>query len=172
VRVGRGLLRGSLAATVIVALVAGSGASAQRAHTGGERVGALSAQDPACTATRIRGFTDNRTGHSLQLLQLSYGLHDVWCDEPEDEIRPRSSDRSWLVGDTQGSVSVFLRYRLENGDEIGFTATLRMPDGTKAGCSFSDAGPRRTDYECLAEVVAGASEVAFVKFIVRPRADG
>jgi hypothetical protein len=59
-----------------------------------------------------------------------------------------------------------------NGDEIHFTATLRKPDETKVGCSFSDAQPRRKEYECLAEVVGSASEVAFVTFIVRARAAG
>ena len=122
---------------------------------------------PACTATRIRGLTENRTGLNLKLLQLGYGVSDVWCDEPEDDVRAHSSDRSWLIGDTHATVDVHLLYRLDNGDEIRFTARLHKPKEAEAGCSFRQVVRARAEYECLADVVGSGSEVAFVKFIVR-----
>jgi hypothetical protein len=158
----RWLLRCSVVATIVgLALVVESGAFGRGA--------APRAPSPACTATRIRGFTDNRTGLSLKLLQLGHGINDVWCDEPEDDVPAHSSDRSWLIGSTHGTVDVHLLYRLENGDEIRFTARLHKPNKTEAACSFTDVVRARTEYECVAEVVAGGSEVAFLRFTVRAR---
>ena len=133
------------------------------------RGAAAPVHSPACTATRIRGFTENRTGLGLKLLQLGHGVSDVWCDEPEDDVRAHSSDRSWLIGTTHGTVDVHLLYRLDNGDEIRFTARLGKPKETEAGCSFTDIVRARAAYECVADVVASGSEVAFVKFTVRAR---
>jgi len=162
VRTRRWLLRCSVVATIVgLALVVGGGAFGRGA--------AAPVHSPACTATRIRGFTENRTALNLKLLQLGHGLSNVWCDEPEDDVRAHSSDRSWLIGDTHGTVDVHLLYRLADGDEIRFTARLHKPKETEAGCSFSHVAPARAEYECLADVVASGSEVAFVKFIVRAR---
>jgi hypothetical protein len=156
------LRRCSVVATIVaLALLLGGAALGHSA--------AAPTQNPACTATRIRGFTENKTGLNLKLLQLGHGLSDVWCDEPEDDVRVHSSDRSWLIGDTHGTVDVHLRYHLANGDEIRFTARLHTPKATEAGCSFTHVVPARAEYECLADVVASGSEVAFVKFIVRAR---
>ena len=80
-----------------------------------------------------------------------------------------SSDRSWLIGNTDGTVDVHLLYRLENGDEIRFIARLHKPKKTEAACSFTDVVRARAEYECVADVVAGGSEVAFVRFTVRAR---
>jgi hypothetical protein len=74
-----------------------------------------------------------------------------------------------LIGDIHGTVDVHLLYRLDNGDEIRFTARLHKPKKTEAGCSFRDVVRARAEYECLADVVASGSEVAFLRFIVRAR---
>ena len=162
VRTRRWLLRYSVLATIVgLALVVEGGAFGRDA--------AAPVNSPACTATRIRGFTENRTGLNLKLLQLGHGVSDVWCDEPEDDVRAHSSDRSWLIGDIHGTVDVHLLYRLDNGDEIRFTARLHKPKKAEAGCSFRDVVRARAEYECLADVVASGSEVAFLRFIVRAR---
>ena len=122
---------------------------------------------PGLHCDAIRGFTENRTGLNLKLLQLGHGDSDMRCDEPEGDVRAHSSDRSWLIGDTHGTVDMHLLYRLDNGDEIRFTARLHKPKETEAGCSFRHVVRARAEFECLADVVASGSEVAFVKFIVR-----
>ena len=156
------MLRCSVVATIVGLAVVVEGGAVGRGT-------AAPVHSPACTAARIRGFTENRTGLNLKLLQLGHGVSDVWCGEPEDDQPASSSDRSWLIGDTHGTVDVHLLYRLDNGDEIRFTARLHKPKETEAGCPFRHVVRARAEYECLADVVASGSEVAFVKFIVRAR---
>jgi hypothetical protein len=156
VRIRGLLLRASLVATIAaLGLAVGLGAFGQGA-------GASIAN---CAPRRIVGVTDNRTGVPAKLLAESYTHGNFWCRAPHDDVLAHKGNQ-WILGAESGAMSMYLRYRLKNGDEILFRAQLRSPSGIETGCSFVHVVKTPREYECSAEVSGGASHVAFVKFLI------
>jgi hypothetical protein len=164
----RGLLSRASVAVAFVALgVALSGRVLSGTSVAGPDRAVLSAAHTAagCGKTWIRGLTENRSPIAMRVVQTGNRLGNEWCREPADEVGSRSSD-SWLAGDESGDTQIHIIYLLENDDKILFRAGVSDERPTDVGCSFVDVVRTRREYECQAEVVAGGSGIAFVRFSV------
>lgn len=147
------------------------GALGPRARAGMPSRSAGSAQNAAtgvCDSTRIKGTTVNETGIPMQVLYDGHNFSNEWCRVPQDEVRAHSSN-TWHIADSSPPVTMWITYRLENGDEIRFQAQLRKPEGTETGCSFVKVVRTVHQFECRAEVGIAGPDFAYVKFIVLPR---
>jgi hypothetical protein len=161
-------IRGLLSrASVAVAFVALSGGVLSETSAAGQDRAVLAAAHTAagCGTTWIRGVTENRGPIAMRVTQDGHRLGNKWCREPADEIGSRSSD-SWLAGDESGDTQIHIVYLLENHDKILFQARVSNERPTDVGCSFVDVVRTPREYECRAEVVAGGSGIAFVRFSV------
>ena len=118
-----------------------------------------------CGATWIRGLTENRTPIGMRVAQTGERLGNRWCRSPEDEVRTHSSD-SWLAGDESGATELNIVYLLPNHDRVLFQASAAKDRPAGASCAFVDVVRTPREYECQAEVVAGGSGIAFVRFSV------
>lgn len=101
----------------------------------------------------------------MHVTQTGHRLGNKWCREPADKVGSRSSD-SWLAGDESGETQIHIVYQLENHDKILYQAGVSKERPTEVGCSFVDVVRTPREYECQAEVVAGGSGIAFVRFSV------
>jgi hypothetical protein len=164
----RGVLSRASVAVAFVALgVALSGGVVSETSAAGRDGVVLSAAPTAagCGKTWIRGVTENRSAIAMRVIQTGNRLGNQWCREPADEVGSRSSD-SWLAGDESGDTQIHIIYLLENHDKILFRAGVSSERPTDVGCSFVDVVRTPREYECQAEVVAGGSGIAFVRFSV------
>jgi hypothetical protein len=161
------LSRASIAVALVVLGVVLSGAVLSQASVASRGRAVLPAAHTAagCGTTWIRGLTENRSPIAMHVTQTGHLLGNKWCREPADEVGSRSSD-SWLAGDESGDTQIHIIYLLENHDKILFRAQVSDERPTDVGCSFVDVVRTRREYECQAEVVAGGSGIAFVRFSV------
>jgi hypothetical protein len=161
------LSRASIAGAFVALGVALSGEVLSQPSVAGRDRGVLAAAHTAagCGTTWIRGVTENRSPIAMHVTQTGHRLGNKWCGEPADEVGSRSSD-SWLAGDDSGDTQIHIVYLLENRDKILFQARVSKERPTDVGCSFVDVVRTPREYECQAEVVAGGSGIAFVRFSV------
>jgi hypothetical protein len=102
----------------------------------------------------------------MQVVQTGQLLGNRWCREAADEAPAHSQD-SWLAGDESGGeTQINIVYRLSNHDRILFQARAGGDRPSEAGCRFVEVVRTPREYECQAEVVAGGSGIAAVRFSV------
>jgi hypothetical protein len=171
------LSRRSTVATIVLVLVGvagGVGALGRSALAGVPPRSADRAQNATtgvCDSTRIKGTTVNETGIPMQVLYDGHNSTNEWCRVPQDEVRAHSSN-TWHIADSSPPVTMWIVYRLENGDEVRFQSQLRKPEGTETSCSFVKVVRTVHQFECRAEVGIAGPDFAYVKFIVLPRPAG
>ncbi|HZO79273.1 MAG TPA: hypothetical protein VFB39_14625 [Solirubrobacteraceae bacterium] len=166
--------RRSTVATIVLVLVgvAGGVAALGRSALAGvpprSADRAQNATTGVCDSTRIKGTTVNETGIPMQVLYDGHNSTNEWCRVPQDEVRAHSSN-TWHIADSSPPVTMWIVYRLENGDEVRFQSQLRKPEGTETGCSIVKVVRTVHQFECRAEVGIAGPDFAYVKFIVLPR---
>jgi hypothetical protein len=116
------------------------------------------------------GMTTNKTGVPLRLLSVRHGAADGWCRAPGRSQAPHSAGR-WKLGGPRSGASARFVYRLPNGDDVEFAATVD-PRGGGIGCAPIDRA-RAALFGCRAvRSVAPHSEAPRIDFQVlriRPR---
>jgi hypothetical protein len=119
-----------------------------------------------CGQTWIRGVTENRTPVAMRVASTGQQQSNKWCSEPGDVVRPRGSD-AWIGGDEAGRPThLHIVYLLANHDRVLFQARVAKDKPTETGCAFVEVVQTPREYECQAEIVAGGTGIAFVRFSV------
>jgi len=82
------------------------------------------------------GTTTNETGVPLRLVSVGYGAPDGWCRAPGQSQAPHSAGQ-WKLGGPRSGASLRFVYRLPDGDNVEFAATVD-PRGGETGCAPID----------------------------------
>ena len=161
------LSRASVACALVAFGVALSGVFLSQTVASQDHAALAAAHTAAgCGKTWVRGLTENRSPIAMQVTQTGHHLGNEWCREASDEVRPHSTD-TWLAGDESGGeTQIHIIYRLSNHDKILFQARASEDRPAEVGCRFIDVVRTPREYECQAEVVAGVSGIAAVRFSV------
>jgi hypothetical protein len=127
---------------------------------------AVASEAAGCGQTWIRGVTENRTPVAMRVATTGHALGNKWCSEPEDAVRSHGSS-AWIGGDESGRPThLQISYLLANHDRVLFQARVANDKPTETGCAFVEVVRTPREYECQAEIVAGGTGIAFVRFSV------
>jgi hypothetical protein len=127
------------------------------------RAAVAAAAAQACPRrSALIGTTTNRTGVPLRLLSVRQGSADIWCRTPVT-TQPSHSVRHWRLGGPRSGASTRFGYRLPNGDDVEFAASVN-PRGGAIGCVPFDRA-KAAVFGCRAvRKVAPGSEAPAIDF--------
>jgi|GraSoiStandDraft_5_1057265.scaffolds.fasta_scaffold200938_1 hypothetical protein len=164
------LVRRWLAGMLALAVAAvGFGVVAAWGATTGGRARPRAAAAAFECRTEIRGTTEIRSDHRMDVTDLTWGRGvTMWVHYPRDVFR--GAPRSWGICAESNHALVHIGYEIvSNGDRVSFSADFRRGGHTTAGCSFKETRPSPREYECEAEIseTGADSGVAVAKFILK-----